>query len=149
MKTVTLMTALTALGLSACGDDAGTAPGALPPANSAAPAASGAPAPVVEALRCWGLTHGASVLHLAAPDLATDLPQVSIPEYTAWFNEALRRAAAAGMTRTEFAELQTEFQMSNRFATRAELREESVEPINACLAQLPPNTSEPPQLPET
>lgn len=45
-------------------------------------------------------------------------------QYTAWFNEALRRASAAA----QFSALQTEHQMSNKFAMRAELRERSKVP---------------------
>ncbi|MGH6979095.1 MAG: hypothetical protein ACRED4_07370 [Brevundimonas sp.] len=151
MKLMTTVAVLAALGLAACGDkpDEGKADATMSGDRvEVASGASSVDAPVAEALRCWGLTHGAAVFRLAAPDMAGNMPTVSMPQYTAWFNEALRRASAAGLNQSQFRALQNEHQMSNKFATRAELREQSIAPINACLATLPANDAEPPQLPE-
>lgn len=149
MKTSAIVAAFIGLGLAACSDNA-AAPrsssddaGALAETPSSGPSA---PGPVDEALRCWGLTQGAAIFWRAAPEMAGDLPQVSIEQYTAWFNEALRRASAADISFNEFQALQADYQMSNRFARQAELRTESIGPINTCLANLPTDTSEPPQL---
>jgi len=112
---------------------------------AASTATPGVPADVVEAVKCWGLVQGAYTYHLAMPDLAGDLPKATGEQKTAWFNEALRRADKAGMNQSQFKALQDEYQMSNRFAV-ARVREESVEPVKACMAATPPNPSEPPQL---
>ena len=104
------------------------------------------PGPVDEALRCWGLTHGAFVVRMATPDRADGLPEVSMEQYSAWFNEAIRRAHAADISFDEFQAMQGDYQMSNRFARRAEYRTEAIGPINTCLANLPTDTSPPPDL---
>lgn len=150
MKTIGLAAALAGLGLAACGEGMGDPQGGSSEAGRPPEATSSvtAPEPVVDAIRCWGLTQGASVFHRAAPERAGELPEVSIETYTAWFNEALRLASAAGLNQDQFQTLQCEYQMSNRFAVDAELRAQSVEAINACLARTPTDTSEPPQLPQ-
>lgn len=140
-----------ALFLSGCERPAGDAsPGVDVPAPSATTSAktiSGSvPANVVDAVKCWGLVQGANVFHQAAPELAAGLPQASGQQKMAWFNEALRRASAAGMTVSGFKALQDEYQMSNRFATSSAVREAAVEPLRDCLARTPQDMSEPPQL---
>lgn len=142
--------ALTAaiLALAAC-DNSGPAvgeDGLAPAAGGARASGPSAPAAVVEATRCWGLVQGATVLAIGLPEMAAELPAATEDQKMAWFNEAQRRAAAAGLTVPQFQALLDEYQMSNRFVTSAELRKDSVEPLKACLASTPADMGEPPEL---
>ena len=165
MKTIpSLLTlaALAALGLTACGEGAGesgAAPegeGGVAPAQAAEVEAGaeeggsnpGVPAALDAAMRCWGLTQGAAMVRIAAPDRAAELPEATTEESGAWLNEAARQAHAVGMTHSAFQALQADYQTSNRLATSARARREAVEPINACLATLPADRSDPPDLAE-
>ncbi|OHC97580.1 MAG: hypothetical protein A2792_04630 [Sphingomonadales bacterium RIFCSPHIGHO2_01_FULL_65_20] len=142
--------ALTAavLALAACDNSGSSASdnGAAPAAGGASASGPSAPAAVVEATRCWGLVQGATVLAVGLPEMAAELPAATEDQKRAWFNEAQRRAAAAGLTVPQFQALLDEYQMSNRFATSADLRQDSVEPLKACLASTPPEGTEPPDL---
>ena len=153
MKSFTLgATCLVAIfGLSACGKtsseaDVANQTKAVSRDVAADSSGSGAPKAVLEATRCWGLIQGAVVLSIAAPELAAQMPAATEDQKMAWFNEAQRRAATAGMTVKKFQALLDKNGMSGRFAMSADVRKDSVEPLKACLATVPTDTSEPPSL---
>lgn len=132
-----------ALAVAGCFGDSNPSDGS----SSAVPSAgsSGAPRAVAEALRCWGLTHGAYNLHIAAPAFAKGFPRAELTDYVAWHNEAIRRAHAANLTLDQFNDYQLEFGMGTRLLNE-EVRNETLGPVRTCLSSVPRDDTPPPEL---
>lgn len=137
------LTAAAALAVAGCFGDSNSSTGGSSSALPAGP--SGAPRPVVEALRCWDLTRGSYNLHTAAPAIAEGLPRAELTDHIAWHNEALRRAHAANLTVSQFADLQNEMGSVTRLM-REEARNEALGPLRTCLSSVPRDDTPPPDL---